>query len=313
MTTSLSAEKHIKALLGLVNAWTATQTYNNDVLLAWGTGNDIVALDRSTALGADTALTSVLIGTPVSEAIAADSFMLSNTTASGDIAAYINRGGNSEQFMFMDASAGALYLLANTGGVMMGFAADPPAPDTTGLHIWRGTAGTIAAGASAALVLEDDGEVRLQFLATSASSMMIAFADPTGGGQLLRGMIQYINSGGTPADTMVFRTANAENIQLTTSTFAFQQAESITTTTGDLTINAAGNLVISDLTQHAAGTLIRFGATSFSTAGTNNIVLIEGTAPSGTLTDGGAIYVRDAAGTTELTYIDSAGGVSNVT
>ena len=56
------------------------------------------------------------------------------------------------------------------------------------------------------------------------------------------------------------------------------------------------------------------GATAgFSTAGTNNIVLLEGTAPSGTLTDGGAIYVRDAAAVTELTYVDSGGTVSNVT
>ena len=52
---------------------------------------------------------------------------------------------------------------------------------------------------------------------------------------------------------------------------------------------------------------------SFSTAGTNNITLLEGTAPSGTATDAGSIYVADVAGTTELRFVDSAGGVSNVT
>lgn len=57
---------------------------------------------------------------------------------------------------------------------------------------------------------------------------------------------------------------------------------------------------------------IQLGSLAFSTPGNHNIVLEEGTPPSGTATNAGAIYVVDAAGTTELRYVDSAGGVTNV-
>jgi hypothetical protein len=85
----------------------------DDALMIWGTTSDIVGLNRSTVLNANTALASVLIGTPVAQALAANSFMLSNVTASGDIALYANLGGHSQQFFFYDTSASTLWLLMN--------------------------------------------------------------------------------------------------------------------------------------------------------------------------------------------------------
>ena len=96
-------------------------------------------------------------------------------------------------------------------------------------------------------------------------------------------------------------------------------------TTGDFRIESSRQLQISSdvvLSRSAAnrlslasGDLFQIGGTGVAgtTAGTNLIVLHEGTAPAGTLTDAGALYVRDAAGVTELSYIDSGGTVSNIT
>ena len=81
----------------------------DDVSLELGSTDDFVLRHRTATLAANTALTDVLIGTPVSQALAADSAVVSNVTASGDMAMYVNTGTNSGQFLFADASASILY------------------------------------------------------------------------------------------------------------------------------------------------------------------------------------------------------------
>src|SRR3990167_4737910 len=83
----------------------------DDTIFVWGTDGDIASILRSTALNANTALTGVLVGTPVSQALAANSFILSNITADGDFGFYANFGGHSQQWMFYDTSASQLSLL----------------------------------------------------------------------------------------------------------------------------------------------------------------------------------------------------------
>lgn len=97
------------------NAGSPTITHSDDVLVRVGSDGDGVFLNRSAVLNANTSLTGVLIGTPVAQALAANSFMLSNITASGDFAFYANLGGNSLQFLFYDTSASELFLLNKTG------------------------------------------------------------------------------------------------------------------------------------------------------------------------------------------------------
>lgn len=91
----------------------------DDQLLTFGDGGDGVILNRSTLLGANTALIDVLIGTPVTPALAANSLIISNTTADGDILMAGNDGGTSKAFLFFDASAPNL-LLYNVGGTWTG-------------------------------------------------------------------------------------------------------------------------------------------------------------------------------------------------
>jgi len=95
----------------------------DNLLVQVGTDGDGVVSHSSAGVAANTALANVLIGTPVSQAVAADSLLISNITASGDIAMYGNRGGNSEQFLFYDSSAGILYLAPGQFALTMSQAA----------------------------------------------------------------------------------------------------------------------------------------------------------------------------------------------
>ena len=152
-------------LLGSASAWTADQTYDDDVLLRLGTGGDQVLLNRSTSLAANTALTDVLIGTPVTPALAANSLILSNVTASGDVLIAANRGGNSENYLFADSSAGALTLYAPNGGITLSPTTDIFVNDGTGIVI----------GHTAQVVAESVAH-ELEVLGTSSadSGIMIA-------------------------------------------------------------------------------------------------------------------------------------------
>jgi len=96
---------------GGIPAWSTEPVVTDDLHLHFGTDSDGVLLNRSTALNANTALTGALVGTPVSQALAANSFILSNITADGDVAFYGNLAGNSQQFLFYDTSASQLSLL----------------------------------------------------------------------------------------------------------------------------------------------------------------------------------------------------------
>lgn len=111
-----------------------SQKVNDNILFTLGTDGDSVLVHNSAGLAANTALASVLIGTPVAQAIAANSLIVSNVTASGDIALYVNTGGHSQQLILLDGSAGTLILpkgctldgdatIANGKGIIAGYTA----------------------------------------------------------------------------------------------------------------------------------------------------------------------------------------------
>lgn len=97
---------------GFENA--AAVGFADDVSLELGTDDDSVLRHKSGTLAANTTLTDVLTGTPVSQALAANSLMLSNNTAAGDFALYVNTATVSEQAVFIDSSA-KLIALGQTG------------------------------------------------------------------------------------------------------------------------------------------------------------------------------------------------------
>lgn len=87
----------------------------DNVSLELGTDDDTVLRHRAATLAADTALTDVLAGTPVSPALAANSSIISNVTANGDLLLAVNTGTNSHGFFFADASAQALIFNDSAG------------------------------------------------------------------------------------------------------------------------------------------------------------------------------------------------------
>ena len=93
-----------------------TLTVADNLLLKLGTDADGVLLNRSTSLLANTALAGVLIGTPVTQAIAANSLMIANVTANGDIGIYVNRDGNSQMVFWADDDTNSTAVMAAGGG-----------------------------------------------------------------------------------------------------------------------------------------------------------------------------------------------------
>ena len=83
------------------------QTLRDDQPFFMGTDRDIAIVERSTSLASNTALTNVLSGTPVASETPANSLLISNKTASGDIVLFGLIGGtNSTALLRFDVSAG---------------------------------------------------------------------------------------------------------------------------------------------------------------------------------------------------------------
>jgi len=91
---------------------TKLQFVTDDVLFKLGTDSDIVLLNRSTILATNTSLENVLIGTPVTPALAANSLIISNVTENGDVLIAANDGGTSYAGIFLDGSEGETHIRA---------------------------------------------------------------------------------------------------------------------------------------------------------------------------------------------------------
>ena len=89
-----------------------------NVSIALGTAGNIAIHHRVATLLANTALGGVLIGTPVSPAGTANSLLISNTTASGNILVAVNNGGNSQAVLQAVGASGSLILFNAGVGVL---------------------------------------------------------------------------------------------------------------------------------------------------------------------------------------------------
>ena len=85
----------------------------DDDMIAWGTDDDFFIAHRATAIAADvgdTDLAALFKGTSDHQAIANDSIIFSSVIADGDVLMLVNDGGNSLEFLHVDASAAVLSL-----------------------------------------------------------------------------------------------------------------------------------------------------------------------------------------------------------
>ncbi|MDP2661289.1 MAG: hypothetical protein Q8R28_11240 [Dehalococcoidia bacterium] len=98
-------------------------TLPDNILLSLGTDGDAVGVLSSAGLAADTALANVLLLTTAGsrQALAANSLIVSNITASGDMGGYVNNAGTSWEWLLVDASA--LTISLGHGGFVSQFLA----------------------------------------------------------------------------------------------------------------------------------------------------------------------------------------------
>ena len=81
-------------------------TFADDTVLTIGTGTSIAYKDDATS--ANTTVASVVLGTPVTPAVAADTLFIANQIADGDLLLATQTGGNTQAAMFVDGSAGTV-------------------------------------------------------------------------------------------------------------------------------------------------------------------------------------------------------------
>ncbi len=95
--------------------------FTDNALLQMGTGADTVLLNRSTILSANATLAGVTVGTPETAAVPANSLMISNITADGDIVLITRNAAaaHSIEMLRMDASAGEV--VVNDGSADVNF------------------------------------------------------------------------------------------------------------------------------------------------------------------------------------------------
>ncbi len=154
---------------GIDHVWSVLQTVVDDVPWTWGTDNNWAVLNRASSLGANTPLANVLVGSPVTPAIAADSLIISSIIE-GDVLMAARRGANSEAFLHYDGSVGTLYLMARgvvfltlTGGgnLIVGTASAPAT--LHGLDMSTLATGDVLYATAAATLgrvgIVDDGDV----------------------------------------------------------------------------------------------------------------------------------------------------------
>jgi len=89
--------------------------FGDNVKLQLGTDGDIALVERASVLNANTALAGVIVGTPVTPAVAANSLIIGDITADGDMLFVTQTGGNSHAFLWYDASADILRLYSGAG------------------------------------------------------------------------------------------------------------------------------------------------------------------------------------------------------
>jgi hypothetical protein len=139
------------------------------------------------------------------------------------------------------APAGELILGSATGvaqmqtnGLTIGLASSAPAPDNNFVHIWRGDA-SAAAYSQSNLVLEHSANAGLSILSGASSAGTIWFGDS---GSATRAYIEYDHS----ADKFITYVAGAAYSEQAAGSFSFQQAMTISTSTGDLTLDPTASL-----------------------------------------------------------------------
>jgi len=167
----------------------------DDLLLRFGSDGDAAVALVSSANSADDEVTNLIEGTSDHQGTAANSLVLSNVTNDGDIQMLVSDNGDSKEFLLANGdtadlqlghgmatatiktASGALTLAPASGDIMVALAGSAPAPDTDRVHIWEGSAGSVASNAVTALTIEHSDDTGIQFLTPNDKVNYIIFGD----------------------------------------------------------------------------------------------------------------------------------------
>lgn len=160
----------------------------NNQIFSLGTGGDVALVERTAILGANTALTGVLVGVPVTPQVEADSFILSNVTADGDIMLVTQSGGNSYACFWYDASAKIGRLYSGSGVEILQLAA--------ALMTVTGRIAVVSANA-AAFAVGRQGATNPAFNVDASTATQLTGLGVTGKGTGAGVSVAAIEAGGT--------------------------------------------------------------------------------------------------------------------
>lgn len=309
---------------------------------------NIGAKSGAVVLATNTALDGVLVGTPVTPALAVDSIVISNEVASGDILVAANNGGNSQAWLWVDASAGTMRLYGAGTAVVELAATYAQVLDDILLGLGTGNTARLSwdttdANANELLIQLPAGgavDVPVVVIGQSVESVDLGLfngiVDPTvalfGVGAVATGTgLRFYKARGTVAaptvcttgdDVMTFRgyAAVAAGEYVQTAEIRFDVAGTIATTRGPGTItfltatDAAPSVLTTALTISAAQ-LCTFAADiqgntriDIGVAGTTTGIVAIDGATSGTV----SMTVAATAGTWTFTLPATAGEAADV-
>jgi len=254
--------------------------FADDIDISLGSNADILMRNRSTAAAANLEITDIILGTSVHPGVAANSLLVSNITANGDMMFATNRGGNTEAHMLFDASAGDTFLYARgvqamkiTGG---GAIVVTPSITANGGVVGdltgdvTGNADTVTTNANLTGMITSSGNTA-SLGAFTLAQLNTAISDDTlggGGADMVstNNLSDLANAGTSRTNLGV---AIGSNVQ------AYSAVLDAVTAGTDLTV-AQGGTGASTLTDHGVVLGSGSGAVSVTDAGSSGEVLISG-------------------------------------
>lgn len=288
----------------------------DDTPLTFGTDADIAVTLRSTILNANTALTGVIVGTPVTPAVAANSLIVGNITADGDMMFVAQTGGNSQAFLWRDASAGKTYLYGGAGIEALELESGITVVNETGAD----TDFRVEGDTNANMMVVDAGTDSQSMGSGVVAGAALSISNLTGrtlvtavGNQvhLPAGSLTDGGVTGTIAELAVVK-VGVETV-LATNTITYTDVASLVV---DLPVASTGATFTRKYAAWFKGAIrcltnVHVGnntATFAMTEPTQSVVFQQGTAPAGAITTGGALYTDG----TVMKKLIAAGTVSNI-
>jgi hypothetical protein len=150
----------------------------------------------------------------------------------------VELGTGRDSRIYYDGTDTFLDLRATgTGDLMIALDGSFPSPDG-GVHIWDGTAGSVTASTNAdQLIVESSGEGGISILTPAGNTGILYFGDAASN---IAGYLQYNHA----ATRFQFGIEGSTTLNYAAAAFAFQEATTISTSAGALTLNPTTDVIV---------------------------------------------------------------------